>query len=111
MFGDSGELLLELNAAQRDPAPNEPPVGGRQLPLIEDLSLEATDGTLLRRSRPALFRGLGRRPRGGDRWGPASAGTGNPNPSGADPYTLFPPNQCLVAGCSARVNPEYSFTS
>jgi hypothetical protein len=83
----------------------------RLIPLIEDLSLEATDGTLLRRSRPALFRGLGRRPRGGDRWGPASAGTGNPNPSGADPYTLFPPNQCLVAGCSARVSPEYSFTS
>jgi hypothetical protein len=83
----------------------------RLIPLIEDLSLEATDGTLLRRSRPALFRGLGRRPRGGDRWGQASAGSGNPNPSGGDPYTLFPPNQCLVAGCATRLSPEYSFTS
>ena len=34
-----------------------------------------------------------------------------PNPSGGDPYTLFPPNQCLVAGCAARISPEYSFTS
>ena len=108
LFGDSGLLLLELDAAQRDPATNRAPVGVRLIPLIEDLSLEATDGTLLRRSRPALFRGLGRRPRGGDRWGQASAGSGVPNPSGGDPYTLFPPAQCLVAGCAARIPPEYT---
>jgi hypothetical protein len=109
LFGDSGVMLLEIG----DPAPgsNVAPVGVRLIPLIEDLSLEATDGTLLRRSRPALFRGLGRRPRGGDRWGQASAGSGTPEPSGGDPYTLFPPNQCLVAGCATRLNPEYSFTS
>ncbi len=109
LFGDSGVLLLELG----DPAAgtNVAPVSVRLIPLIEDLSLEATDGTLLRRSRPALFRGLGRRPRGGDRWGASSAGSGNPDPSGGDPYTLFPPDQCLVAGCAARLNPEYSFTS
>jgi hypothetical protein len=109
LFGDSAVMLLEIG----DPAAggNVAPVGVRLIPLVEDLSLEATDGTLLRRSRPALFRGLGRRPRGGDRWGQASAGTGNPNPAGADPYTLFPPDQCLVAGCTARINPEYSFVS
>jgi hypothetical protein len=111
LFGDSGLLLLELDASRRDPATNRAPVGVRLIPLIEDLSLEATDGTLLRRSRPALFRGLGRRPRGGDRWGQASAGSGVPNPSGGDPYTLFPPAQCLVAGCAARISPEYTFTS
>lgn len=111
LFGDSGVLLLELDAAQRDPATNRAPVSVRLIPLIEDLSLEATDGTLLRRSRPALFRGLGRRPRSGDRWGQASAGSGIPNPSGGDPYTLFPPAQCLVAGCAARIAPEYTFTS
>jgi hypothetical protein len=111
LFGDGGVLVLELDAAGRDPATNRAPVGVRFIPLIEDLSLEATDGTLLRRSRPTLFRGLGRRPRGGDRWGQASAGSGNPNPSGGDPYTLFPPNQCLIAGCAARIVPEYSFTS
>ncbi len=111
LFGDSGVLLLEVNVSGRDPATNVAPVGVRMIPVIEDLSLEATDGTLLRRSRPALFRGLGRRPRGGDRWGQASAGSGNPDPSGGDPYTLFPPEQCLVAGCSARLEPEYSFVS
>jgi hypothetical protein len=111
LFGDSGVMVLELHASQRDPGTNRAPVGIRLIPLIEDLSLEATDGTLLRRSRPALFRGLGRRPRGGDRWGQASAGSGIPNPSGGDPYTLFPPAQCLVAGCATRISPEYTFTS
>ncbi len=111
LFGDSGVLLLEVAAVARDPATNVAPVGVRLIPVIEDLSLEATDGTLLRRSRPALFRGLGRRPRGGDRWGQASAGSGNPDPSGGDPYTLFPPDQCIVAGCAARLDPEYSFVS
>lgn len=111
LFGDAGLLMLEVNAAGRDPATNRAPVAVRLLPLIEELSLEATDGTLLRRSRPALFRGLGRRPRGGDRWGRASAGSGVPDPAGGDPYTLFPPAQCLVAGCATRIPPEYSFTS
>lgn len=110
LFGDSGVALLELETAARDSA-NRVPVEVRLLPVIEDLSLEATDGTLLRRSRPALFRGLGRRPRGGDRWGQISAGSGNPAPSGGDPYTLFPPEPCFVAGCSTRVDPEFSFVS
>jgi hypothetical protein len=109
LFGDSSIMLLEIGAPPA--GTNVAPVGVRLIPLIEDLSLEATDGTLLRRSRPALFRGLGRRPRGGDRWGQASAGSGNPEPSGGDPYTLFPPNQCLAAGCAARLEPEYSFVS
>lgn len=109
LFGNSGIVLLEIG----DPVAgsNVAPVGVRLIPLIEDLSLEAIDGTQLRRSRPALFRGLGRRPRGGDRWGQVSAGSGNPEPSGGDPYTLFPPDQCLVAGCATRIDPEYSFVS
>jgi hypothetical protein len=109
LFGDSGVMLLEISATA--PGSNVASVGMRLIPVIEGLSLEATDGTLLRRSRPALFRGLGRRPRGGDRWGQASAGSGNPEPSGGDPYTLFPPEQCLVPGCANRINPEYNFTS
>lgn len=110
LFGDGGVELLELDLGERDSA-NRAPVSVRLIPVIEDLSLEATDGTLLRRSRPALFRGLGRRPRGGDRWGRPSAGSGNPDPAGGDPYTLFPPNQCQIAGCAARIAPEYSFVS
>ena len=109
LFGDSGVMVLEIGKPAS--GSNVAGVRARLIPVIEDLSLEATDGTLLRRSRPALFRGLGRRPRGGDRWGRASAGSGTPEPSGGDPYTLFPPNQCLIAGCSSRMVPEYSFTS
>lgn len=111
LFGDSGFLLLEVGAAKRSAATNRAPVSARLIPVIEDLSLEATDGTLLRRSRPSLFRGLGRRPRAGDRWGRFAAGDGNPDPPGGDPYTPFPPDQCLVAGCATRITPEYEFTS
>jgi hypothetical protein len=111
LFGDSGVLVLEVNAAQRDPTSNRAPAGVRLIPVIQELSLEATDGVLLRRSVPALFSGLGRRPLGGDRWGAAAAGSGVPSPAGSDPYTLFPPDQCLVPGCSTRIKPEYSFTS
>ena len=109
LFGDSGVLLLELG--KPGPGSNVAGVSVRLVPLIEDLSLEATDGTVLRRSRPALFRGLGRRPRGGDRWGRTAAGSGNPEPAGGSPYVSFPPDPCLVAGCATRIDPEYSFVS
>jgi hypothetical protein len=111
LFGDAGVMVLELDAGRRDPNTNRAPVSVRLIPVIQDLSLEATDGTLLRRSIPALFSGLGRRPLGGDRWGTASAGSGIPNPSGGSPYTAFPPEPCLVAGCADRIAPEYGFTS
>jgi hypothetical protein len=111
LFGDSGYLLLEVDAARLDPATGRAPVGVRLIPLIEDLSLEAIDGTLLRRSRPALFRGLGRRPRSGDRWGRIAASDGNPSPSGADPHINFPADPCFIPGCSARIAPEYEFLS
>ncbi|HYJ22494.1 MAG TPA: hypothetical protein VEW07_10780, partial [Solirubrobacterales bacterium] len=111
LFGDTAMMLFELDAAERDPVTNRAPVRVRLIPVIQDLSLEATDGTLLRRSIPALFRGLGRRPLGGDRWGISSAGSGIPSPSGSTPYTAFPPEPCLVAGCADRIAPEYSFTS
>jgi hypothetical protein len=78
---------------------------------VQSLSLDPLDGTLLRRSAPALFEGLGRRPVSGDRWGPVSASDGNPNPPGADPYSRFPPIQCLQSNCSSRIEPEYTFTS
>lgn len=111
LFGDSGYLLVQVAAGQRSQATNRAPVTVRFEPLIDDLSLAAVDGTLLRRSRPALFQGLGRRPLGGDRWGPVSAADGSPNPAGADPYTNFPPSVCLQANCASRVTAEYTFTS
>ena len=110
LFGDGGFLLTEIDVSARNPATNRAPVKVRLIPVVESLSLNPIDGTLLRRSRPALFQGLGRRPVAGDRWGRAG-GDGVPSPGGADPYTEFPSDPCLVAGCSTRIPPEFSFSS
>ena len=100
------------SAASATRRPTAPRSAMRLIPVIQDLSLEAIDGTLLRRSIPALFSGLGRRPLGGDRWGTALGGhrESRTRPA-AIPYTEFPPEPCLVAGCANRIAPEYSFTS
>ena len=111
LFGTTGYLLVSVNVAARNPATNVAPVSARLIPLVQSLSLDPVDGTLLRRSAPALFQGLGRRPIAGDRWGPVSASSGNPSPPGADPYSVFPPTQCLQSDCSSRIEPEYTFTS
>jgi hypothetical protein len=110
LFGDGGILLLEVAASARDPQTNRAPVSVRLIPVLDDLALQPLDGTLLRRSRPSLFQGLGRRPVGGDRWGQVS-GDGVPNPSGADPYTSFPSDPCRIAGCASKIQPEYTFAS
>lgn len=110
LFGDGGVLLVEATVSARDPATNRVPVAVRLIPVLEGLSLQPLDGTLLRRSRPALFQGLGRRPTAGDRWG-QTGGDGSPSPSGADPYTVFPADSCLTAGCASRISPEYTFSS
>jgi len=111
LFGTTGYLLLGVNVAQRNPASNVAPVSARLIPLVQSVSLDPVDGILLRRSAPALFTGLGRRPLAGDRWGPVSASDGNPNPSGADPYSEFPPKLCVQSDCASRIEPEYTFTS
>jgi hypothetical protein len=111
LFGTTGYLLLSVDVAKRDPASNVAPVSARLIPLVQSVSLDPVDGTLLRRSAPALFTGLGRRPLSGDRWGPVSASDGNPNPPGADPYSEFPPKLCVQSDCSSAIEPEYSFTS
>lgn len=108
-FSDTGFLIVEAALDQRDPATNRVPVSVRLLPVIEDLSLESIDGTTLRRSRAALFRGLGRRPTGGDRWGPSS--TGAASPGGSDPHLMLPPEPCTTSGCHTRIEPEFEFTS
>jgi len=110
LFGDTGFLLVSVDTAKRDPATNRAPATARLIPLIEDLSINAVDGTLLRRSRPSLFQGIGRRPVAGDRWGQTSA-DGSPNPPGSNPYVQFPADQCTQANCSSRILPEFTFTS
>jgi len=111
LFGTTGYLLVSVNVAQRNPATNVAPTSARLIPLVQNLSLDPVDGTLLRRSAPALFQGLGRRPIAGDRWGPISAASGSPAPSGADPYSQFPPTLCLQSDCASAIEPEYAFTS
>jgi hypothetical protein len=111
LFGTTGYLLVSVNVAQRNPATNVAPSSARLIPLVQSLSLDPLDGTLLRRSAPALFQGLGRRPIAGDRWGAVSASSGNPNPPGADPYSQFPPTLCLQSDCASAIEPEYTFTS
>ncbi len=111
LFGTNGYLLLSVEVAKRNPATNVAPVGARLIPLVQEVSLDPVDGTLLRRSAPALFTGLGRRPLAGDRWGPISASSGNPNPPGSDPYAEFPPALCRQSDCSSAIEPEYTFTS
>ncbi len=111
LFGTNGYLLVSVEVAKRNPATNVAPVGARLIPLVQEVSLDPVDGTLLRRSAPALFTGLGRRPLAGDRWGPISASSGNPNPPGSDPYAEFPPALCRQSDCSSAIEPEYTFTS
>jgi hypothetical protein len=110
LFGTIGYLLVSVDVAQRNPATNVAPTSARLIPLVQSLSLDPVDGTLLRRSAPALFQGLGRRPIAGDRWGAASA-DGNPNPPGANPYSQFPPTLCLQSDCASAIESEYTFTS
>jgi hypothetical protein len=104
-LGASGFLLAEVNTAAgaRDPN-NVAPVTVRLIPNIGELGLEATDGTLLRRSAVAQFAGLARRPRAGNR---------SPNQQDepeTDPYTPIPAN-CVGTACANGLLPEYSFSS
>ena len=107
--GASGFLVAAVNVAARDAASNVAPVGVRLIPNVGSLALDASDGTLLRRSRPALFEALARRPlAGGECRGPgAPSGCEVMNP---DPYVQIP-SDCLGGKCSTAVLPEYSFTS
>ena len=111
LFGQTGYLIVSVDTQHRNADTNVAPVTASLQPLLQDISLQALDGTLLRRSHPALFQALGRRPVSGDRWGPTSAGDATPNPPGADPYTTFPPDPCLQANCSSFVAPHYTFAS
>ena len=111
LFGTNGYLLVSVEVAKRNPATNVAPVNARLIPLVQEVSLDPVDGTLLRRSAPALFTGLGRRPLAGDRWGPISASSGSPSPPGSDPYAEFPAALCRQSDCSSAIEPEYTFTS
>jgi hypothetical protein len=107
--GASGFMLASVNVAARNPLTNVAPVGVRLIPNIGELALDATDGTLLRRSSAALFEALARRPRAGisciSQGGPSSCEVASP-----DPYIPIP-SVCQGAKCGSGVFPEYRFVS
>jgi hypothetical protein len=102
-IGASGFLLAEVGAV-------ESALGGRAavhvtlIPDIGELAMEAEQGTLLRRSEPARFQALARRPRSG---GDASNGL---RTSETDPYIPIPLN-CVGSDCSEGLEPEYKLSS
>jgi hypothetical protein len=107
--GHGGFLLASVEVSARDPATNVAPVSVQLIPLLGSLALNPTDGTLLRRSRPALFEALARRPLAGIEC------TGPNAPGGCevarpDPYVPIPV-QCRGSRCPTGVFPAYSFTS
>jgi hypothetical protein len=105
-LGASGFLLAEVETARRNPTTNRAPVAVKLIPDISDLALDATNGTLLRRSQASLFNALARRPH---------AGMGCHFDSGfcsfvPDPYVSIP-TTCQGPNCSSGIFPEYTFTS
>jgi hypothetical protein len=107
--GAGGFLVAAVNVAARDAATNVAPVTVQLVPNIGSLAVNPTDGTLLRRSQPALFQALARRPQGGE----ACRGSGAPalcEGMFPDPYVPIP-SECSGARCASGLFPEYSFES
>lgn len=105
----SAYLLLSVNTKARDPGTNVAPVSVRAIPNTGELSMNATNGTLLRRSKVALFEGLARRPSAGMAVGGADPATHGVliDPEAYDPI----PTDCLGPNCPYEVPLEYTFTS
>jgi hypothetical protein len=107
--GAGGFLVAAVNVAGRNKTTNVAPVSVRLIPNIGSLALNALDGVLLRRSRPALFEALARRPEAG------SECIGNHAPQECDqlrpdPYVPIP-TECQGSRCATGVFPEYTFSS
>jgi hypothetical protein len=102
-LGASGVLLASVNVAQRNRLTNRAPVTATLTPNIAELGLQATDGTLLRRSQVALFQGLARRPSGG-------SAILEGQETVPEPYVPIP-EPCVGSGCSQFIAPEFTFTS
>ena len=105
----SANLLLSVNTESgRSSNTDRWEVSARAVPNIGQLSMNATGGVLLPRSKAAVFKGLARRPPAGIQIG---GSTGNENrivyPSVYDPI----PTECQGSNCSFEVPLEYTFTS
>ena len=99
-IGHNGFLLVHVNPASSA----SERVRVQLIPSVGELAMEAKDGVLLRRSQPALFSGLARRPRAG---GYSLRGEDR-NESSL--YVPIPAN-CIGGECAKGIFPEYTFTS
>ncbi|HET6997570.1 MAG TPA: hypothetical protein VFI03_03190 [Solirubrobacterales bacterium] len=106
----SGFLLAFVDAEARDGATNIAPVSTDLIPSIGSLAIDALDGTLLRRSQPALFQALARRPNAGiscaGNFAPKLCDNVSP-----DAYVQIPARCINSPTCSSEILPRYSFTS
>jgi hypothetical protein len=107
-LGASGFLTVSVNTAELNSCTHTAPVTATLIPSIGQLGLNATDGTLLRRSHVALFEGLARRPLGGSERQVSSSGDISSEPP--NPYTAIP-EVCEGTNCAKFIAPAYSFTS
>ena len=98
--GAKGILLGHVHTAERKPD-DEAPVSVQLIPVIGELALEARNGILLRRSNPALFEGLARRPRAGCRVPEAGQLAVRRRPVHADPLAVR--GRRLPDGGAARI--------
>jgi hypothetical protein len=105
-LGASSFMLAEVETASRNTETNQAKVGVRLIPNISELAMEATNGVLLRRSHPALFKALARIPNAGMKCTKESASC----LFTPDPYVPIP-SPCQGAGCSTGLLPEYTFSS
>ncbi len=103
-IGQSGFLVAEISNTEKKNGRYV--VEAKLIPNIEELAVEAQQGTLLRRSQVASFAGLARRPRSGNRAHNQSVGRA---PETA-PYIAIPDN-CVGAACAQGIVPEYTFHS
>jgi hypothetical protein len=101
-IGQSGFLLAEVSNAAGPEGRYEARV--KLVPNVEELAIEAQQGTLLRRSQAASFAGLARRPRSGNRAHNQSLELETA------PYIQIPAN-CLGSGCARGIEPAYEFHS
>ena len=110
--GASGFLLVSVDAAEPRRRHQRRPGRRRSWsPRSAPLALDATDGTLLRRSQPALFEGARPPAAGGLASARASRRAADLRTCSApDPYVPIPA-ECQGANCATSLFPEYTFTS
>lgn len=106
-LGANGFLLVSVATAGRNAATNRAPVTATLIPNVGRLGIEATNGTLLRRSSVGLFDGLARIPEGG---GSMLTSEGSPVQKYPEPYVPIPA-YCQGGACSQFIAPQYTFTS